>query len=126
RFNLDQKLNNFLSVGMNFTMSRINNENSQLGGDRYENSGIIRSALQYGPHIQPIDELGNYPINPSNAQEPNPYSLLTITDAGVIDRTLTNFFMEVKLLPGLVARLQDRKSTRLNSSHVKISYAVFC
>src|SRR5690606_40732438 len=23
-------------------------------------------------------------------------------------------------------RLQDRKSTRLNSSHVKISYAVFC
>src|SRR5690606_40004170 len=32
---------------------------------------------------------------------------------------------------GVVARLQhlhlvDRKSTRLNSSHVKISYAVFC
>src|SRR5690606_39549535 len=25
-----------------------------------------------------------------------------------------------------VARRQDRKSTRLNSSHVKISYAVFC
>src|SRR3989442_471658 len=27
--------------------------------------------------------------------------------------------------PGLVAR-PDRKSTRLNSSHVRISYAVFC
>src|SRR5690606_39607785 len=27
---------------------------------------------------------------------------------------------------GVVVRLQDRKSTRLNSSHVKISYAVFC
>src|SRR5690606_40352405 len=27
-------------------------------------------------------------------------------------------------LPGLC--VQDRKSTRLNSSHVKISYAVFC
>src|SRR5207302_11207414 len=26
----------------------------------------------------------------------------------------------------LVADHQDRKSTRLNSSHVKISYAVFC
>src|SRR5690606_41203195 len=24
------------------------------------------------------------------------------------------------------ARAQDRKSTRLNSSHVKISYAIFC
>src|SRR5207302_4993809 len=27
---------------------------------------------------------------------------------------------------GLEHALQDRKSTRLNSSHVKISYAVFC
>src|SRR5690606_42165088 len=27
---------------------------------------------------------------------------------------------------GLVEDPQDRKSTRLNSSHVKISYAVFC
>src|SRR5690606_40243041 len=26
----------------------------------------------------------------------------------------------------LILRLVDRKSTRLNSSHVKISYAVFC
>src|SRR5690606_39852662 len=29
-------------------------------------------------------------------------------------------------LAELVASLEDRKSTRLNSSHVKISYAVFC
>src|SRR5438874_10328046 len=28
--------------------------------------------------------------------------------------------------PGLVSLLRDRKSTRLNSSHVEISYAVFC
>src|SRR5690606_40997859 len=27
---------------------------------------------------------------------------------------------------GAVIRMIDRKSTRLNSSHVKISYAVFC
>src|SRR5690349_23471843 len=26
----------------------------------------------------------------------------------------------------LIAQIQDRKSTRLNSSHVEISYAVFC
>src|SRR5690606_5656814 len=29
-------------------------------------------------------------------------------------------------LTDLIAQLEDRKSTRLNSSHVKISYAVFC
>src|SRR5690606_40289943 len=34
-------------------------------------------------------------------------------------RQLIEFVVEV-------AGLQDRKSTRLNSSHVKISYAVFC
>src|SRR5699024_12641489 len=28
--------------------------------------------------------------------------------------------------PGVPHRLRDRKSTRLNSSHVSISYAVFC
>lgn len=106
RFNLDQKLNDYLSVGMNLTMSRINNDNSQLGGDRYENSGLLRSALQYGPHIQPIDENGYYPLNPDNSQEPNPYSLLTITDQGVIDRTLTNFFAEIKPIKGMVARFQ--------------------
>src|SRR5690625_6051489 len=30
------------------------------------------------------------------------------------------------LLPDPVETLKDRKSTRLNSSHVAISYAVFC
>src|SRR3712207_6978938 len=29
-------------------------------------------------------------------------------------------------LPAIVSRLVDRKSTRLNSSHANISYAVFC
>src|SRR5437868_10158900 len=30
------------------------------------------------------------------------------------------------VLPLLLGRKRDRKSTRLNSSHVSISYAVFC
>src|SRR5690625_6355166 len=32
----------------------------------------------------------------------------------------------VKAQPGVSAEIKDRKSTRLNSSHVAISYAVFC
>src|SRR5207302_7072033 len=32
----------------------------------------------------------------------------------------------VPILPGSDGPVRDRKSTRLNSSHVKISYAVFC
>src|SRR5690606_19529856 len=34
--------------------------------------------------------------------------------------------VDEELAGGRVADLGDRKSTRLNSSHVKISYAVFC
>src|SRR5438874_4581967 len=39
-----------------------------------------------------------------------------------------NFFDEQKseIDRRLSANLEDRKSTRLNSSHVEISYAVFC
>src|SRR5436309_13667314 len=38
---------------------------------------------------------------------------------GAVDRHLAPLDLER-------ARIRDRKSTRLNSSHVKISYAVFC
>src|SRR3989442_5120293 len=37
-----------------------------------------------------------------------------------------NSGMPVKLSPKYWAYRKDRKSTRLNSSHVRISYAVFC
>src|SRR5437868_11124748 len=36
-----------------------------------------------------------------------------------------NWYVAVLVL-GRSCRVQDRKSTRLNSSHVSISYAVFC
>src|SRR5699024_11710425 len=32
----------------------------------------------------------------------------------------------IKTIRGLGYKMEDRKSTRLNSSHVSISYAVFC
>src|SRR5690606_41904555 len=35
-------------------------------------------------------------------------------------------YLNQELKSGLTAKQTDRKSTRLNSSHVKISYAVFC
>ncbi|PWB27622.1 SusC/RagA family TonB-linked outer membrane protein [Flavobacterium sp. HTF] len=115
-FSLDQKINNYISLGMNLTKSRINNQNSQFGGkfdpttgqevSQFENSGIIRAAIQQGPQILAIDEYGKYPINPDSSQEPNPYSLLTISDEGVVDRTLTNFYAEIKPIAGLTARFQ--------------------
>ncbi|MDO5968978.1 TonB-dependent receptor [Flavivirga aquimarina] len=104
RLNLDQKINDYINVGMTLTKSTINNDNTQLGGQAFENSGIIRSAIQTTPLIDAIDEFGNYPINPDNATTSNPASMLTITDQGKTDRTLANFYLEVKPIEGLVAR----------------------
>src|SRR5690606_40235286 len=43
------------------------------------------------------------------------------------DRKLESFLLKsIVTIEIWVFRIADRKSTRLNSSHVKISYAVFC
>src|SRR5690625_4600497 len=44
---------------------------------------------------------------------------------GTIDTERAKLIME-NLLEGVIQHNSDRKSTRLNSSHVAISYAVFC
>ena len=115
RANIDQQLSKFVKLGLNATGSRINNDNSQLGGDQFENSGIIRAAIQQGPHIKAIDENGNYPLNPQLALQPNPYSLLTITDKGRIERMLINSFLDITPVKGLLIKLKagiDRGLTK--------------
>ncbi|WP_214071790.1 TonB-dependent receptor [Mucilaginibacter sp. dw_454] len=114
RTNIDQELSKYVKLSVNLTASRIDNLNSQLGGQQYENSGILRAAIQQGPHIQAIDEDGNYPINPQLALQPNPYSLLTITDQGRVERMLLNTFLDITPIKDLVIRLKagvDRGST---------------
>src|SRR5690606_40976455 len=52
------------------------------------------------------------------------------TEDHLLDKTLNRFAeslaAEGDLDAGILIVRRDRKSTRLNSSHVKISYAVFC
>src|SRR5690606_39673539 len=61
------------------------------------------------------DPLRRQPLREACAQQ------LTVPIAGETQRHHTAPDQGVGRSPGL-----DRKSTRLNSSHVKISYAVFC
>ena len=62
--NIDQKFLNIFKAGLNLTLTRIDNDNTQLGSGKFENSGIIRSAIQMGPNIQAYDkETDTYPIN---------------------------------------------------------------
>lgn len=104
--NIDQRINSAIKIGVNLTLSRLDNDNSQLGDARSENSGIIRSAIQTGPHIAAYDETtGTYPINPLLGMLPNPYSLLNNIDKTNTDRLLANTFVEVMPVEGLQLRL---------------------
>lgn len=106
RGNIDQDITKFVKLGFNFSASRIDNKNSSLGSGQWENSGVIRAAIQQGPHIKAIDENGNYPINPQLSQQPNPYSLLTIADKGRIERTMMSSYLDIKPIEGLVIKFK--------------------
>src|SRR5690606_39863857 len=64
-------------------------------------------------------------------RHPDRFSVYALT-AGTRAEELATLCREFRPTVAVMAdaeaaeRLQDRKSTRLNSSHVKISYAVFC
>src|SRR2546430_17465381 len=55
---------------------------------------------------------------------------ICLAEVGYVGTTLAEIARRAGVSPGLVAHYfddkEDRKSTRLNSSHSQISYAVFC
>jgi TonB-linked SusC/RagA family outer membrane protein len=118
KINLDQTINPHVKMGINMIVSRIDNDNSELGEKQYEQSGILRAAVQMGPHIQAIDENGNYPINPMLPTQPNPYSLLNVQDRGRMDRILANAhvtvdpiqYLRIKLSAATDVAYQSRKA----------------
>ena len=104
--NIDQKFLDIFKLGLNLTLTRIDNANAQLGGRQWEKSGMIRAAVQMGPHIKAFDPAtGTYPINPLLGTQPNPYSLLNNTDESRTDRLLGNIFLEANPLQGLTLKL---------------------
>ncbi len=105
RLNFDQTINRIFKAGINLTLNRVESDNTPLGEEQYEKSGLIRSAVQMGPHIKAIDENGNYPINPLLPTQPNPYSLLLVTDESRSDRLLGNFFVTIEPLKNLIFKL---------------------
>jgi TonB-linked SusC/RagA family outer membrane protein len=115
RANVDQEISKHVKVGVSLTSSRIDNNNTQLGGEEHEKSGIIRMALQMGPQIPMLDDDGNYSINPNAPLQPNPASMLTISDQGRVERLLLNTFADITPIKDLTIRLKaglDRGFTK--------------
>src|SRR5690606_40896397 len=80
-------------------------------------AGLLRDAYAEGTGMDPADYIAEEGLDER-------------TDLGGLNlSTVPKVFLEAGNMrnPGDAKRLEeDRKSTRLNSSHVKISYAVFC
>src|SRR5690554_7260137 len=68
-----------------------------------------------------IEQGGTFPLPESQLDR-----FLMRLQLGYPDPKAERELLEGEDRRAITGRLQDRKSTRLNSSHVRISYAVFC
>src|SRR3712207_7668490 len=59
-------------------------------------------------------------------REREPISRADIARETALQRSTVSIIVEELKEEGLIEEVGDRKSTRLNSSHANISYAVFC
>src|SRR5690606_32154132 len=86
---------------------------------------------------KPISEgrVGMYVCGPTLYSEPHMGNMRTFINFDLVYRYLLKLGYKVKYVRNITdaghitnsaGQAVDRKSTRLNSSHVKISYAVFC
>src|SRR2546426_3055222 len=77
-----------------------------------EGKSVLQMNFIGGPKANPTFEIGN------------------AVKTGAVDMALTTGAYYTNLMPEAdalkLAEVRDRKSTRLNSSHLVISYAVFC
>src|SRR5690606_36010939 len=108
---------------------------------QYPNYNIINiDALTYAGNLEnlkDIEKLANYQFIKADITDEDsiidifkkhrPDGVVHLAAESHVDRSITSplEFVKTNVL-GTVNLLKDRKSTRLNSSHVKISYAVFC
>src|SRR5699024_11261945 len=83
--------------------------------------GIAR-ALLHNPELLILDEPTNG-LDPIGIKEIRSLILSLAKDRNITIFVSSHILSEIEQL---ATHMGDRKSTRLNSSHVSISYAVFC
>ncbi|MFB2118510.1 TonB-dependent receptor [Parapedobacter sp. 2B3] len=105
RLNLDQNVGKYIKIGIVSNISRIENDNTQLGAGKYENAGIIQTALCYPSYLPVYDEKGEFSIPPGMSWLPNPVSMLSISDKSVNEKILASTYFEVSPIKNLKLRL---------------------
>lgn len=117
RINLDQVINKYLSVGLTANYSQNRYDNVPLGDGDNENAGILVSAIRFNPTIPVRDENGEYAMDPSRSNFPNPVSLLDITDETVKDRLMGSAFVVLKPIKGLELKGTLGADRRMQKRH---------
>src|SRR5690554_7902823 len=86
---------------------------------------ILKIRGNYGGFISSDQLLDIYRMDEEKLSEILPYLII---DPNEVNKLNVNTASEEQLRkhPLISRDMADRKSTRLNSSHVRISYAVFC
>ncbi|KAA6333926.1 TonB-dependent receptor SusC [termite gut metagenome] len=113
KISFDQEINPYLKTSLNLIATRLNNDNTPLGNGQWEKSGLIRAAIQMGPHIEAQLPDGTYPINQLLPTQPNPYSLLEVSDNTLIDRVLTNMSVTAEPIKNLFIKF----NTGIDNTH---------
>lgn len=105
RLNLDQKLGDYIKVGLSASMSRNKNKNVPLGGGTGSNTyGILQLAITANPLLPIKDENGKYPIDPNNTFIPNPASLLEVSDESLLQHQLASAYLEITPFKDMLIR----------------------
>src|SRR5690554_7063990 len=97
-------------------------ENALLWGKNHPNGEFITEESLKSVTLEDVKK--NY----KDHFVPEKAYLIIVGDVNFkdVEKSVTKLFKDWKKAPMPKSDYQDRKSTRLNSSHVRISYAVFC
>src|SRR5690554_6968466 len=87
-----------------------------------DQEGLLEARLW----LPGVDAAGRNQAAPCLEGLPEHRALLQGLGPGAVGRMVEHLEPGGRQPPEQVAEPRDRKSTRLNSSHVRISYAVFC
>src|SRR5690554_951051 len=112
------------------------------GGRVFGGQVLAQALLAAGATVdddRPAHSLHGYFLRPGDATKPISFEVEILRDGRSFSARRTHAIQNGKPILSMIASFQeaqegpehsvtmpDRKSTRLNSSHVRISYAVFC
>ena len=105
RVNIEQKINDWVKLAVDLTMSQINSNNASSGaGGQGEKYNALQAAYAYSPAVGVYDAEGNF-THTLNTEIMNPAAFLTIQDKLQTSRILAAPNLEIKVLDNLKVNL---------------------